>query len=123
MWFEELPKECPPANAVEPNGVYYRFVSSETITDDDFISLKMLKPDKNHWPKECQARALSLTKDIASSVEMIKKLPQFKTKRLAQVQLGPDDGLILNTPSSNNKNHISWWRSRSFNLNQSSVIA
>ena len=45
-WFEELPEQCPPKDAKECNGIYYRIANGNPATSADFFSQKRLQPDK-----------------------------------------------------------------------------
>ena len=37
-WFEELPDQCPPEDAMECNGVYFRIANGNPATSEDFFS-------------------------------------------------------------------------------------
>ena len=45
-WFEELPEQCPPEDAIECNGIYFRIANGNPATSEDFFSQRKLQPDK-----------------------------------------------------------------------------
>ena len=45
-WFEELPDQCPPEDAMECNGIYFRIANGNPATSEDFFSQRKLQPDK-----------------------------------------------------------------------------
>lgn len=117
-WFESLPDSCPPKEAKEPAGdLFYRIMVSEQATESDFLSHRVLYPEKKFKVSECQACSLSVFKDV-NECEKILKMPTFKNKQwyIGEFELNNNDGLILNTPSPTNPYHFSWWRSSSFNI-------
>lgn len=121
-WFEELPKECPPADSQECNGVYYRVACGNPATSADFFSQRMLAPTKAFMGMgidECVVRAVSVFAELDDARHLL-KLPKFKNAKIAQVNLQPDDGNIKKTFK---KSHHSWWRSKSFDVATAKIIA
>lgn len=124
IWSEELPKQCPPNNAIPPNGIYYRILKNKTLCVEDFLSHKLLFPTHDYSDNECIARSLSLDSNYESLVRVFKSIPRLRnTGCIAQINLQTKDGLILETPSQANKNHISWWVSTDFQISQWTTIA
>ncbi|WP_345844267.1 hypothetical protein [Shewanella algae] len=120
MWFEELPERCPPTDAKTPDGQeYFRLIENEIIESDDFISHRKIWPNKAFHVSECRARSVSVYSDI-EECRAIKKLPAHKQKKIAKVILKKDDGYIKQT--GQNKEHYSWWRTRSFNYETSTAL-
>lgn len=117
-WHEELPDQCPPEEAFNPNGMtVYRFCSTETPSESDFISQRMLFPGKVfNGITECTAKSLSVINDLEACKNKL-KLPRIKKRfnSILEVNLTNGDGLILKT--FNDPNHFSWWRSKSFSIN------
>ena len=117
-FFEELPDQCPPAKAIEPNGAYFRLIQ-ETPIEEDFHSHKLL----GKWPKsfanasECEASSLSLM-DSFEEAHRLTKLPNNKGKKILRIDLVPKDGLLMQT--GRNLSHHSWWRSGAFCIRESS---
>jgi hypothetical protein len=122
-WFEELPEQCPPNKAFIPQGMtVYRFSSSEVPNNNDFISQRLLNPERFfNGVSECFARALSVY-DNLEACNNIYKLPRHKKrfKSILEVNLCDGDGLIMK--SFNDPNHYSWWRSNSFNFETSNKV-
>jgi len=114
-WFEPLPNECPPKEAVDTEGlVVYRITASDPPTAYDFQSHRMRFPNKTFQVDECQAMSLSVHDDYEAAVD-VTKLPSFKKKTnfIKEISLKKDDGLIKQTGSAN---HYSWWRSHNFDI-------
>lgn len=115
-WFEELPEQCPPESAFEPNNeLFYRIVRSENIESSDFISQRR-EGNMNVLPKisECIARSISIHNNL-DAVKKILKLPKFRNRRIAEIVLNREDGLILQTFK---EFHYSWWRSKNCDINK-----
>jgi len=116
-WFENLPEQCPPKDAFVPNGItVYRFAFSEESSENDFISQRMLFPNKEFvGVDECTARSLSVLNDLDACKNKL-KLPRNRKrfKSILEVNLRDGDGLIKQT--FKDINHYSWWRSNSFNF-------
>lgn len=120
-WFEELPKSCPPKDAVDCNGCYYRIANGNPAESADFFSQRRLAPDKVFKGKgvdECTIRAVSLFAEINDAKKRL-KLPKFRQANIAIVELGPKDGMLKQTFSDS---HYSWWRTIQFNVSQAKII-
>lgn len=112
-YFEDLIDDCPDADArVANNEIFYRLVSVPTA-DEDFHSHRKKYPLKKFNVSECQARSVSVFRNSPS--HKIEKLPAFKDKIRALVQLTSSDGVIKPTPSDQDDHH-SWWRSSTFKI-------
>jgi hypothetical protein len=114
-WFESLPNECPPKEAVDTEGyTVYRITESTPPNDSDFYSHRMKFPEKIFKVDECQARSLSVYDDYNATLN-VTKLPTFKKKTnfIVELNLRKGDGLIAKTSGPN---HYSWWRSRDFKM-------
>lgn len=111
-WAEELPNQCPPAEAVPPdNAAYYRYVQAMPLTEGEFHSHRMLFPLKPFNASECIARSLSVFSN-PENIKNLAKLPSFRGKKLVEMILPPESGLIIR--SGNTENHYSWWRVKDF---------
>ncbi|WP_052181118.1 hypothetical protein [Alistipes sp. ZOR0009] len=122
-WFEELPEYCPPKEANVPQGMtVYRFSSSEVPSDNDFISQRLLNPDRVfNGVSECIARSLSVYDDLEACNNIL-KLPSHRKrfKSILEVNLNDNDGLVMKT--FKDPNHYSWWRSNSFNFKTANKV-
>lgn len=115
-----MPKYCPPSEAEECHGDFYRIANGNPATSVDFFSQKKLQPDKvfkGQGIDECIARAVSLFKDKDDARKRL-KLPKFKHSVIAVVRLEPKDGVMKKTFRDS---HYSWWRSRGFDVKQAKV--
>ncbi len=114
-WNEELPEQCPPKDSFSPEGMtVYRFSNNEIPSETDFISQRMLQPEKIfEGVDECIARSISVLNDIETCQNRL-KLPRMRKKfsSILEITLVQNDGLIKKT--FNDPNHYSWWRSKSF---------
>lgn len=112
-WFEELPNNCPPNDAEEPNGrVFYRLCKNNPTDSKDFFSQKKDNPDnKFSGISECILRAVSVW-DNREKCLGIKKFPTQRDKIVGEIVLNNSDGLIKSTFK---QHHYSWWRGNSFN--------
>lgn len=110
-WFEELPEQCPEADAKSPNGkIYYRLIENEKISCNDFWSHRKIWPHKAFNTSECRARSVSIFEDISQCAKLL-LLPLHENKHVAEIKLTPDAGLLKRTGKAG---HNSWWRSDSF---------
>jgi hypothetical protein len=112
-WADELPPNCPPADAVEPDySPFYRLVGNTPPRDEDFWSQRKLYPLKKFHTTECIARSCSLISTIERCAELL-KLPTQQSKKIIKLILPPQSGLIKKT--GGNVAHYSWWRAKNFN--------
>ncbi|WP_280647943.1 MULTISPECIES: hypothetical protein [unclassified Dysgonomonas] len=117
-WFEELPEQCPPENALEPNNeMFFRVINGDDVDVSDFLSQREVygkdKVFKGKEITECITRAVSVFKNLQDANNLL-KFPKFRNKKIAKVTLRKNDGLLLKTLSTS---HYSWWRSKDFNIN------
>ena len=120
-WFEELPEQCPPEDAKECNGIYYRIANGNPATSADFFSQKRLQPDKiftGEGIDDCIVKSISLFSD-RKEIEKRLKLPKFRKGVIAEVRLEPKDGMIKKTFGAA---HYSWWRTNEFEVSQAKVL-
>ncbi len=118
-WAEDLPPDCPPADAVAPqNALFYRLVDNIPPLDRDFWSHRKLYPSKNFNTTDCMARSCSVLSDLEGCFQLA-KLPTQKKKRIVQLTLPPQSGRIKKTGKP--FYHYSWWRTGSFDPISASV--
>jgi hypothetical protein len=122
-WFEDLPEQCPPKEAFIPNEMtVYRFSFTGVPENIDFISHRMLSPDRIFsGVDECIARSLSVFDKIEACQNRL-KLPRNRKRfsAILEVNLEENDGLIMKT--FKDPNHYSWWRSNSFNFEKANKV-
>lgn len=111
-WFESMPDGCPPSDAVEANGTFYRLVTSLPAQENDFLSHFTLYPQRNYTGRECKAKAVSLYL-TPEDCERIKALSAaLRDKRVGKLTLTPRCGQIRD--DQDGENHFSWWRYSGF---------
>ena len=118
MWFEQLPEQCPPADAVKPNGVYYRLTETSVPICSDFWSNRKLWAHQKFNTCECIAMSVSVFQNV-EPLKRVLKMPAHKNKTMVEVTLIPEAGLIMKTFGVS---HFSWWRSADFPI-LNSVVA
>ena len=110
-WAEDLPSQCPPAEATPPeNATYYRYVASIPLSEDDFHSQRKLLPLKPFGVDECIAHAVSVFSN-PEKIKSLSKLPNLRGKKLVEIVLPPDSGVVIR---SGKEHHYSWWRVKGF---------
>jgi hypothetical protein len=110
-WFEDLPEQCPEADAKSPNGeIYYRLTECEIVSCNDFWSHRKIWPHRAFKTTECRARSLSIFENISDCAKLL-LLPLHQNKHIAEIILTPDAGVLKQTGKVG---HNSWWRSNSF---------
>lgn len=115
-WTDELPEDCPPADASEPGGLFYRLVVTDPPTAEDFMSQADLAPSRDWGPpaKDCAARGLSLQGSDEDVAILRNRIPSLRTKYTAQGNLDRALGLLKHTPSRHYKAHHTWWVPRDY---------
>lgn len=121
-WAETLPENCPPPEAIRPYGErFYRLIESVEPDEYDFFSHRKRYPDKVFNTNECKALSLS----VFSTLKECKKillLPNNKDKKIVEIELTEESGVILKTGKSSK--HYSWWLAKDFNpLNNCTIVS
>lgn len=110
-WFEELPEQCPEADAKSPNGeIFYRLIEGEIIGCNDFWSHRKIWPHKAFNTTPCRARSVSVFEELPQCEKLL-LLRVHENKRVAEVKLNAEAGMVKRT---NKSGHNSWWRSDTF---------
>lgn len=108
-WPDHYPSNCPPSQAEPPSGNIYRFMNRKNPKDKDFSSYYELKPDHDWKDKACAARGLTVYTTKEDCVAAAAAVPALKKKHLAIANLPSNSGVIAATPSTNTKNHKTFW--------------
>lgn len=119
-WFEELPSQCPPADAMPAQGRFFRIAKGLPTESEDYFSQRHLQPDKvfiGEGIDECIVRSVSLFNDLEVA-KMRLRLPKFRNQIIVAVDLEPVDGVIKKTFGLS---HFSWWRSMDFNFSKATL--
>jgi hypothetical protein len=107
---------CPPLDAISGKFLVYRLVDSIPIKIEDIWSYRTLYPLKP-FNNECIARACSVCTD-KKDVQVLLKLPKFKTKKIVLITIEAQDGVLLKTFQNS---HHSWWISKVFNITSDTI--
>lgn len=119
-WFEQLPEQCPPKDAMPCNGVYYRIAKEVPTDSDDYFSQRKMQPNGifiGNGVDECVLHAVSLFSVLGDAQKRL-KLPKFRKQIVVKVTLTPKDGVIKKTFGTS---HHSWWRSTKFEYVQVTI--
>jgi hypothetical protein len=111
---------CPPKEASPQELVVYRLVDNMPITIKDIWSYRALYPVKVFKADECKARACSVFTDCKEA-ENLRKLPQFREKKVIVINIEKKDGVLLNTPSKAARSHHSWWIAKEFDISSDNI--
>ena len=119
-WFEKIPEQCPPEDAIYPNGEeFYRLCTNNPALSSDFYSQKKENPKRKFAGiSECILFSVSIWNDKNKCLAL-KKFPSQKNKKLGKFILNKEDGVLKNTFKPN---HFSWWRNEKFNFASTIVL-
>jgi hypothetical protein len=106
MFRENLPRECPPADAFELDSPtdFWRLIEDDSPSELDLIP-HLLKYPERCFDDECCAMGLSIYAKRECVIE-VKKLPRLKNLKIYRITLDESTGLVKQTfkPS-----HHTWW--------------
>ena len=91
---EDYPDACPPSEANEMEGSFYRMCNSAVPEKDDFkthVDLGLNFPP----PKLCEAKALSFFASEQAIERLKKRFPKFKDKVAVLINISPSHGVGL----------------------------
>ena len=109
MFREELPPDCPPADAEEilDSREVFRLVRANPAQESDFRSQRAELPDKVFdGVCECVARGLSVLVTLEAGRNAT-RLPRLRGRMVCRVQLFAGAGFIK--PTGRNPDHHTWW--------------
>lgn len=110
-WPASFPSNCPPGDAVDANGRFYRLVDVAPPTADDFLSLSELVAAGKRKPRKridlCEAAGVSIFAD-AQDLQRIRLMAPFAD---CFVAVGDIDGSgkLKPTPRGPSDSHHTWW--------------
>ena len=103
----DWPSDCPPADANDPDGIFYRLVHGVLPAPEDFVSYaeagKQVQPGR-----ACEARGLSLFTDISDALHYLRKFPSLG-RGIASAALTDQHGKVTATPRGPASSHSTWW--------------
>lgn len=103
---ENWPDGCPPKEAEDADGLYFRIGKSNPPADNDFKSHEEM--GKQLGGDECMRRGLSVFGEIEDARHLMHIFPKIGSY-VYSAQLQPKDGKIKPTPSRKHPSHITWW--------------
>ncbi len=110
-WPKYLPECCPPDDAESKSVPVYRFLKSQGIKPEYFLSVREESPSRkfSESEKECRACSLSVFTKKEEVVRLQKTVPRWR-KPVAVGKIEKTSGKVKHTPSPNtNNSHHSWW--------------
>lgn len=108
-WPDYFPRLCPPKQASEINGRFYRLILGDVPKGRDFMPHYLLYPTIDWGDRRCEACGLTVFKTVNDCERLKKKVPSMRKRKTASGDLNDTMGKILNTPSKNSKSHHTWW--------------
>jgi hypothetical protein len=113
-FFEELPEQCPPANAMERElPAAYRVVTNVNPDMEDFKSYaaRKVKCPDGFDPCRWASCSLFLSRDRAIEIAMKLPKPRFKKPFIATMSITAMDGVSL---VKKNSPHVDFWMYSNF---------
>jgi hypothetical protein len=102
---------CPPSDAEEANGIFFRATKNDPPTADDFLSMHELgmqpKFQLSHV-RACRWRAVSLYRTLVDIKHYREAFPGLATF-IAKGTLSPECGKTKHCPSQAMTSHTEWW--------------
>ena len=117
-WPSTYPADCPPEQALDANGTFYRLVKNDPPAREDFRTLAEQYPSRRFSTKPSpksgvselvKAHGLSLMADKEDVIRLRRAVPAYRDGLLGKGDLVPDHGKVLATPSQSGRSHHTWW--------------
>ena len=121
-WACTMPVGCPPEDVLVPSEhPFFRLASQiDSYTADDFKSYAEADPQRNWGEKLPLAVGLSLI-DNETKARKNLKLPMFRQfKGIIALTLNPSDGVVKQTGV--HLSHYTWWRTKSFQMSNLTML-
>lgn len=110
-----LPDGCPPTGSEPPSGSYYRLgrqsaqPGSSLPPEDWALPLDTKTSAAYQRFDSCGAYAYSVFADVNDLLRARESVPWTRKKSIVRVDLDPEMGLTLQTPSTIGETHHDWW--------------
>ena len=107
-YYERLPPDCPPQDAVEITEPIklYRLVKTLPPRVEDFESYRTLRPNDHFGRDECKASGLSVYTRRSSAENQLRR-PNFRGCHVCELDLGSGAGKLQR--SGGRGAHRTWW--------------
>ncbi|CAI8817996.1 conserved hypothetical protein [Brevibacillus sp. IT-7CA2] len=109
FWDDHFPDQCPPIDARCEEMIVYRLTKQKQPGKEDFLSHKMRYPSRDFSPLDCQACGLSVHTDYEDVLKLKNRLPALRKFHISIGRIFKDSGVVKETPSKNEKSHVTWW--------------
>jgi hypothetical protein len=107
-WPSHFPADCPPADATQPAGTFYRLVPAMPPAATDLDSQYVKFPDRK-YSDPCKARGVSMYAMQADAVSTRDRYHAFRSWLVAVGSVDGAPGLVKATPSNEGSSHHTWW--------------
>lgn len=109
---KHYPAQCPPADAAETSGTFYRLIKGDTPEPDEFLPFWLTKgaESQKRWKKngkDCVSCGLSISANIGNLKDRIS--PSTRYRKIVKVTLDAGMGKIKSTPNHTDASHHTWW--------------
>lgn len=108
-WPAHFPVHCPPPSGRPAEGNVYRYIDGDAPEPSDFLSYKELRPDEDFGNAACKSCGVSVFRDTGDLERLARRVPAYRTKRVAAATLTADLGVTLSTPNRERPSHTTWW--------------
>lgn len=106
-----LPEGCPPSGHIPANGTFYRLTWPSAKLGDVLPKEAWVLPidtktsDSYQRYDQCEAYAFSICAEIDDLINARRLIPWARKKSISRLDLTPDMGVVLKTPSPVGDSH------------------
>lgn len=109
-WPEHYPENCPPEEADSRPGTYFRCISGNDVTEEDFESnydMNLRRDMERTNP--CARRSTSIWSTFKGARRILDLWPQFPSRCIAEVGLDGRCGQLKRSKGKERREHYHWW--------------
>jgi hypothetical protein len=124
-WPADFPADCPPGQAVNAEGTYYRIVKHDPPEQSDFEAIYHTDPIRaedamSHGKTTCETMGLSVYADIDHAIQCASRFRKLG-RNIARLTLMHEAGKALRTRGTFSSHHT-WWKPVGFDPIQHSRV-
>jgi len=108
QWPNYFPSGCPYEDSFLAAGAVYRLINKKAPEERDFLSYRLLYPDKVFNVPECIACGLSIYTDVEDIERLKRRVPATRNKRVTVGILHESLGKMKPT-GHDEASHHTWW--------------
>jgi hypothetical protein len=112
-WPNSYPPACPPGDAVDAEGEFFRIVDAEPPVESDFWNHHERAAEgmitRRTWSDGCEAAGLSVLQDLEEAKNLREAVGPMRSKKIAHGSLS-GSGVMKASPRSKSQSHHTWWR-------------